>query len=259
MESEEFNNLSVVVGVAPEYWAKEDFDDFVTVFPREIATENVEVARWSAAEGDPYLIVIFTYLAGPLIQSIITTVTSKIWEKMVEKLSNKMSTKNYPHLTISFRNSTTNINFEITSTDEQTIQKSLHSIGNIINNNIFRNDKEFFYFDHDNKNWYSLQNKKITDTIEGVIAGTQPFEKNGKTIQLTMKDLKGIVASQKGIPMLLGHHGPVVGIVLDVWIENEQVKTKVGLFDDITPEQKEQVKNMKGFSFAGSYSSKTTD
>ncbi len=59
------------------------------------------------------------------------------------------------------------------------------------------------------------------------------------------------------MPVLLGHHGKLIGIILDTWIEDKGefkvVKGKIGIFDDVTSEERENFKNCKGISLAGSY------
>lgn len=247
----------IVAVIATEYWKEEDYDDLISVFSNEMPVENRNLARWEAAVGDPALLVAFTLLAGPLIETTISFLSSKLFEKFLAKLSNKMSTKNYPHLAFKFSNDSTDLTFELTSTDNETIQKSVNAIKDILSQETLRNENEFFYYNTDKGFWEKFTAKPIIDTMICTVSGTRPFQKNGKTIQISKDLLKQMSRKQRGMPFLLEHHGPVVGICLDSWIEAdgeyEKLQTKVGIFEDVTPEQREAIKKSKGVSLGGSY------
>lgn len=247
----------IAVTIASEYWKKEDYDDLTSVFGNEIPVENRNLARWEAAAGDPALFASFMLLAGPFIKTVINFLSSKLFEKFLAKLSNKMSTKNYPHLALSFHNDSTNLTFELTNTNNETIQKSVNAIKDILSQEPLRNEKEFFYYNIDKGLWEKLTAKSISDTMVCTVSGTRPFQKDGKPIQISKELLRKMNRTQRGTPFLLGHHGPLVGIVLDSWIESddeyEVLKAEVGIFEDVTPKQREAIKNFKGVSLAGSY------
>ena len=251
------NDLPIVASIASEYWMKEDYDDLVSIFHNEIEIKNKDLARWEAGAGDPVLLASFAFLAGPIIKTTIDFLVSKMFEKFLLKLSNKMSTKNYPHLALKFSNDSIDLTFEVTSTDDETIQKAVNAIKDIITQEPLRNEKEYFYYDVEKKLWEKFTAKPISKTMVVTVTGTRPFEKDGKKIQISKEELKQINKRQKGMPFLLGHHGTVIGIVIDSWIESEDeyeiIKAEVGIFEDITSEQKEAIKNCKGVSLGGSY------
>lgn len=251
------NDQSIVAQIASEYWKKDDYDDLVSIFDNEIETKNRDLARWESGVGDPALLASFTFLAGPIIKTTIDFLASKIFEKFLLKLSNKMSTKNYPHLALKFSNDSTDLTFEVSSTDNETIQKSVNAIKDILTQEPLRNEREYFHYDVGKEFWEKLTTKTISETMVVTVTGTRPFEKDGKKIQISKDLLKQINKSQKGMPFLLEHHGPVVGIVIDSWIEPEDeyeiIKAEVGIFEDITSEQRESIKKCKGVSLGGSY------
>ena len=168
-----------------------------------------------------------------------------------------MSKKDYPHLALSFHNQNNSLVFELTSTDEQTILKSLDAMKDILQQNTLRNDKEYFFYNKDEEFWEMLVSKPTDEEVVVTITGTRPFEKDGKKIVLTEEDLNQITRYHRGMPVMLGHHGKLIGIILDAWIEDDDefkvVKGKIGIFDDVLPEERDNFKNCKGISLAGSY------
>jgi len=175
-----------------------------------------------------------------------------MWETAIHKISNKISKKNYPNLTIMFIDSQDKRVFNIQSTSEETIKKSLNSIKEVITHTTLDGKQEFFYFNNNTKKWEKLEQKKIGETMEGVITGSdQPIVKDGKIYTIPDQLLPEIAEQHKGMPFHLGHNGPLIGFVLDSWVDGKQVMVKIGIFEDIPEEQKEKCKKMKGFSMAG--------
>jgi len=243
--------------LATEYWDKEDYLEIESILNTEFNVKEKQYARWAVESGDPALFASFTLLSGPLIDSVVNFLLSKIFGKFAKKLAEKMSKKNYPHLALSFHNQNNSLVFELTSTDEQTILKSLDAMKDILKQNTLRNEKEYFFYNKDKDFWEMLISKPTNEEITVTITGTRPFEKDGKKIVLTENDLNQIVRNQRGMPVLLGHHGKLIGITLDAWIEKEEefkvVKGKIGIFDDVSSEEREEFRNCKGISLAGSY------
>ncbi len=183
--------------IATEYWNKEDQLEIESILNTEFDVKEKQYARWAAESGDPALFASFTLLGGPLIDSVVNFLLSKVFDTFSKKLAEKMSKKNYPHLALSFHNQNTSLVFELTSTDEQTIVKSLDSMKDIIKQNTLRNDKEYFYYSTEKDFWEMLVNKPTNEEITVTITGTQPFEKDGKKIVLTENDLNQIARNQR--------------------------------------------------------------
>jgi len=251
------SGMNFLAEIATEYWNKEDYFEIESILNAEFNVKEKQYARWSVESGDPALFASFTLLSGPLIDSVVNFLLSKIFEKFAKKLAEKMSKKNYPHLALSFHNQNNSLIFELTSTDEQTILKSLDAMKDILKQNTLRNDKEYFFYNKDKAFWEMLINKPTNEEITVIITGTQPFEKDGKKIVLTEDDLNQVMRYQRGMPVLLGHHGKIIGIILDAWIEQQGefkvVKGKVGIFDDVSSKERDDFRNCKGISLAGSY------
>lgn len=249
--------MNFSAAIATEYWSKEDHLEIESILKTELNVSEKQYARWAAEAGDPALFASFALLTGPLIDSVVNFLLSKIFEQFSKKLAEKMSKKNYPHLALSFHNQNNSLIFELTSTDEQTILKSLDAMKDILKQKTLRNDKEYFYYNTEKNFWEMLVSKPTNEEIVVTITGTQPFEKDGKIIVLTENDLNQIARYQRGMPVLLGHHGKLIGIILDAWIEQQGefkvVKGKVGIFDDVSSEERENFRNCKGISLAGSY------
>jgi len=243
----------IAVALASEYWELEDYNELISVFDEKLQIENKEMARWAAELTDPVIMVIFNVLAKPFLDTAINFLTSRLFEKFTDKLSKKMSDKKYPHVVLSFHDENRDIVFEMTSTNDETIAKSLKEIKEILTHTPVRNDREYFYYNTDKEFWEQLINKPVDEFYYATIAGLKPFEKDGKTIQLTRENLEQIARRQTGMPVLKGHHGKPVGIVLDVWIEKDEVKTKVGVFSDVSKEDREEMKKWKGFSLGAMY------
>jgi hypothetical protein len=243
----------IAVTFASEYWQLEDYNELISVFDEKLQIKNKEMARWAAELTDPAIMIFFTVLAKPFLDTAIKFLTSELFEKFTDKLSKKMKDKKYPHVILSFHDEHRGIVFEMTSTNDETISKSLKEIKEILTHTPLRNDKEYFYYNTDKEFWEQLINKSVDEFYYATIAGLKPFEKDGKTIQLTRKDLENIARNQNGMPVLKGHHSKPVGIVLDAWIEKDEVKTKVGIFSDVSKEDRKEMKKWKGFSLGAAY------
>lgn len=166
-----------------------------------------------------------------------------------------MSEKNYPHLVTRFSDGTTTYSFELNSNSEKTIRAGLNTVKDTISNMTSKDKNEFVYFDNSTNKWNPLNVKKISHYIYGTSIGSKyPVVKDGKEIWIPKELLGHFSKQQVGMPFTLGHFGSVVGVVTESWVEDDEVKVKVGIFDDITEEQKEQMKNMKGFSLGGTFS-----
>jgi len=80
------NTLSTRLTIAHEYWRNEDFDEIVGLFKNDFLIEKTNVKRWSA-EADPAILTLIFYLVGKnLIDSALSTLTSKMWETAIHKI-----------------------------------------------------------------------------------------------------------------------------------------------------------------------------
>lgn len=87
--------------------------------------------------------------------------------------------------------------------------------------------------------------------IEGIAWSTEEFTVRGKEWHFTKDDLLTIAPQMIDKPVTAGHRGPIIGKIIESWIEDNVIKYRAVIFEPRNEIEKEYVKNIKKGNISG--------